>query len=162
MLAALAPQGRHVASCTGCMTAVRSSDTPNMQLRHPSNPHASKVSRRVELMTTALRTVRRVTTKIPRERLVVMSACAHRKRNWGENERREEKLFHQCERVYRCRADRALLRRRWGAAIVAEMIALCHATTNALRHPSNPRASKVSRRVELMTTASPRKIPEIG
>ena len=122
-------------------------------LRHPSNPHASKVSRRVELMTTALKTVRRVTTKIPRERLVVMSACAHRKRNWGENERREENLFHQCERVYRCRADRALLRRRWGAAIVAEMIALCHATTNALRHPSNPRASKVSRRVELMTTA---------
>ena len=35
----------------------------NMQLRHPSNPHASKVSRRVELMTTALKTVRRVTTK---------------------------------------------------------------------------------------------------
>ena len=48
-------------------------------LRHPSNPHASKVSRRVELMTTALKTVRRVTTKIPRERLVVMTAGARRK-----------------------------------------------------------------------------------
>ena len=57
----------------------RSSDTPNMQLRHPSNPRVSKVSRRVELMTTALKTVRRVTTKIPRERLVVMTAGARRK-----------------------------------------------------------------------------------
>ena len=71
----------------------------NMQLRHPSNPHASKVSRRVELMTTALKTMRRVTTKIPRERLVVMTAGAQRKRSWGENERREEK---QIPRVHTC------------------------------------------------------------
>ena len=50
----------------------------NIQLRHPSNPHASKVSRRVELMTTALKTVRCVTTKNPRERLVVMTAGAQK------------------------------------------------------------------------------------
>ena len=53
----------------------------NIQLRHPSNPHASKVSRRVELMTIALKTVRRVTTKIHRERLVVMTVGALRKWN---------------------------------------------------------------------------------
>ena len=34
-------------------------------LRHPSNPLVSKVSRRVELMTTALKTVRRVTATNP-------------------------------------------------------------------------------------------------
>ena len=44
-------------------------------------PRISKVSRRVELMTTALKTVRRVTTKIPRERLVVMTVGALRKWN---------------------------------------------------------------------------------
>ncbi len=68
--------------------------TPNMQLRHPSNPHASKVSRRVELMTTALKTMRRITTKNPRERLVAMTAGANKKLVWGENEGWEEKRVH--------------------------------------------------------------------
>ena len=48
-------------------------------------PRISKVSRRVELMTTALKTMRRITTKNPRERLVVMTAGARRK-GVGERE----------------------------------------------------------------------------